>query len=66
MTIKRINYFGSDGWDYFTEYNHTPSSELHIPRIGDTIRNSIGKTYRVIDVIWRLDTHSVLIECDLV
>ena len=65
MEIKSINYFGNDGWDAFTDYGYTPSSHLHIPRIGDTIKNKYGNLYKVTNVIWSLSTNSVLIECEL-
>lgn len=64
MEVKSINYFGNDGWENCTDYNYTPSSELHIPRIGDTILNKSGNRYIVIEVVWNLHTNSITIYCN--
>ena len=66
MEVTSINYFGNDGWESFTDFGYTPSSYLHIPRIGDMIKNKYCSTYKVINVYWNLETHSVNIECELV
>lgn len=63
MEVTSINYFGDDGWENFTDYNYTPSSQLHIPRVGDTIKNSYCEYYTVEEVIWNLPTKSILIKC---
>ena len=66
MEVISISYFGDDGWENHTDYNHTPSSELHIPRVGDFIKNKYCKTYRVNRVTWNIPTNSVVINCMLV
>ena len=63
MEIKSINYFGDDGWENFTDYNYTPSAQLHIPRVGDTIKNSYGEFYTVEEVVWLLASNAVMIRC---
>lgn len=65
MEIKSIEFIGDDGWQSFTDYNYTPSSELHIPRVGDKIENSYGNTYTVEKVFWILGKKSVVITCNL-
>jgi hypothetical protein len=64
MKITSISYFGNDGWENFTDFNYTPSSDLHIPRVGDTIKNPTGNYYKVTHVIWNLATTNVNILCD--
>jgi hypothetical protein len=66
MEVTSINYFGSDGWENCTEFHYTPSSQLHIPRVGDTIKNKFGKRYSVADVTWCLETNCIVIDCDLI
>ena len=63
MEVTSINYFGNDGWENFTDYNYTPSEKLHIPRVGDTVKNKYGDYYTVVNVIWNLPTKSIQIEC---
>jgi len=66
MEVTSIEFLGNDGWQSYTEFNHTPSSHLHIPRIGEMIENSYGKYYIVENVIWKLKNNSVVIECKLI
>ena len=66
MEIKEINYYGSDGWENNTTYNHTKSSELHVPRKGDNIRNKFGNLYIVSSVTWNLSNNSINVDCTLV
>jgi len=65
MEVKTINYYGSDGWESCTDYNYTPSSQLHIPRVGDKIENSYGNTYKVENVYWKLGSNTIVIICEL-
>ena len=39
MEVTSINFYGDNGWEYCTDFNYTPSAQLHIPRVGDTIKN---------------------------
>ena len=64
MRITSIGYYGNDGWENFTDFNYTQSSDLHIPRVGDIIKNSTGNYYKVTQVTWNLSTMSVDILCD--
>ena len=66
MEVTSINYFGNDGWENCTDFNYTPSAQLHIPRVGDTIKNKWCKRYKVVDVEWNLPTNSILIYCELI
>lgn len=59
MEINTINYYSLDGWEHSTEFNHTPSSMLHIPRIGDHIKNKYGNTYVVYNVVWNIANNSI-------
>lgn len=63
MEVKSINYFGNDGWENCSDYNYTPSSELHIPRVGETIKNKYGTLYIVKEITWNLEINSISIDC---
>lgn len=63
MEITSINFYGPDGWENQTTFGHTPSSYLHIPRIGETIANKYGNKYIVSNVVWNLPNNSVDIFC---
>ncbi len=65
MEVTSIEFLGNDGWQSYTEFNHTPSSELHIPRVGERVKNSYGNTYIVESVLWKLGNNSVIITCNL-
>ena len=66
MEIKSINFYGNDGWENQTTFGHTPSSYLHIPRVGDKIENKYGSTYKVTSVEWNLPGNIVNIYCERV
>ena len=66
MEVTSINYFGNDSWEYCTDFNYTRSAELHIPSVGDTIKNKAGKLYIVKEVIWNLQLNSIVINCELI
>lgn len=66
MEIKNINYHSNnDDWESNNFFGHTASSELHIPRKGDHIRNFYGNLYKVVDVMW-VYPNTVNIECERV
>lgn len=66
MEIKSINFYGNDGWENQTTFGHTPSSYLHIPRVGDTVKNKYGNTYKVNNVEWNIPGNLVNIYCELI
>ena len=65
MRIQQIKYISDNGWENETFYNATPSSDLHIPRIGETVVNTYGDAHEVVDVIWDLPKERVIIKCEL-
>ena len=66
MEIKIIKFVGDNGWENETIYNATPSSELHIPRIGETVENKYGNRFTVDNIIWDLSYNSITVECSLI
>lgn len=66
MEVRCIEFLGNDGWEKYINFKHTPSEQLHIPRIGDTIQNNNGKYYTVTKVVWILESDYIMVYCDLV
>jgi len=66
MEVTSIEFLGNDGWQSYTEFNYTPSAQLHIPSVGDIIKNRMCKRYKVVEVEWNLPTNSIIIDCELI
>lgn len=66
MEVTSINFYGDNGWEYCTDFNYTPSAQLHIPRVGDTIKNRLCEEFRVTKVTWNIPTNSIVIDCELI
>ena len=64
MEVKRIYFYGNNGWSHCIMY--TLSTDLHVPRVGDFIKNEYDEEFRVRSVVWEIPANSIIINCDLI